>query len=418
MNITTLLKLPFRYSPWKPSHLRLILADIAGTSRQPAGSDHDHLSAAIDWLCRAQDIRDPHADRGGVSAGWSFEDGWLPSYPETSGYIVETLLAARDPLGQPGLNSDLTSRAQRILDWELSLQSPDGAYPGHFGEQSSHPVIFNTGQIIHGMIAGYQQLGRADCLESAVRAGHWMRQQQDPDGCWRRSVHNGVPHTYNSRAAWAQLNAGIAAGDQALQDSAIANLDWALSQQTDSGWYQTNAFTLDKAPFTHNIAYAIRGLLEGGLASGQQRFVESASRAASALINAQRPDGSLAGTYADNWQPQSRYCCLTGLAQTAIIWMRLSRLNPDPAEQSALDAAADKAIAYLKRNHRIADKDLRVRGGIAGSSPIWGRYSMFEYPNWASKFFADALLMHMQQPVVPPPVSAAISNLETASADA
>ena len=413
MNITALLQLPFRYRPWLPAHLRLIVSDLAGTTRQPAADDRQHLDAAIQWLCRAQDIRDQQPDRGGVSAGWSFEDGWLPSYPETSGYIVETLLAARDALQQP----DLTDRAQRILDWELSLQNADGSYPGHFGEHSSQPVIFNTGQIIHGMIAGYQQLGRDDCLESAVRAGHWMRQQQDDDGCWRRSVHNGIPHTYNSRAAWAQLNAGLAAGDQALQHSAIANLDWALSQQTDSGWYQSNAFTTERPPFTHNIAYAIRGLLEGGLASGQQRFIDSAARAAHALIKVQRADGSLAGTYADQWQPQSSYCCLTGLAQTAIIWMRLARL-PDQTGQADLNAAADRAIDYLKRNQRLNDKDPRVQGGIAGSSPIWGRYSMFEYPNWATKFHADALMMHMQQPVVPPPVNAASTAPETEAAPA
>ena len=92
--------------------------------------------------------------------------------------------------------------------------------------------------------------------------------------------------------------------------------------------------------------------------------------------------------------------------------MRLARLpnppgQPDQTSPADLNTAADRAIDYLKRNQRLSDKDLRVQGGIAGSSPIWGRYSMFEYPNWASKFFADALIMHMQQPVVPPPVTAA-----------
>jgi len=36
-----------------------------------------------------------------------------------------------------------------------------------------------------------------------------------------------------------------------------------------------------------------------------------------------------------------------------------------------------------------------VRGGIAGSWPIWGAYSRFEFPNWAAKFFADALMLNM-----------------------
>ena len=33
-----------------------------------------------------------------------------------------------------------------------------------------------------------------------------------------------------------------------------------------------------------------------------------------------------------------------------------------------------------------------VCGGIKGSHPVWGAYSPFTYPNWAAKFFIDALL--------------------------
>jgi len=31
-------------------------------------------------------------------------------------------------------------------------------------------------------------------------------------------------------------------------------------------------------------------------------------------------------------------------------------------------------------------------GGIKGSYPIYGRYAPLQYPNWAAKFFVDALL--------------------------
>ena len=103
---------------------------------------------------------------------------------------------------------ELVDRAHRIIDWELSIQHPDGAFPGHFGEPGSQPVIFNTGQIMHGMLAGYLQLGRKECLESAVRAGHWLARHQDADGCWRKFEHNGVPHTYNTRGTWALLATG------------------------------------------------------------------------------------------------------------------------------------------------------------------------------------------------------------------
>lgn len=389
-----LLALPFRYKPWRPRHLRLISADMLGTANQPEHDHKTHLQAAIDWLCRAQDVCDGRSDAGGVAAGWSFEDGWLPGYPETTGYIIETLLAAADILERP----ELVQRAQRMIDWELSLQQDDGAFPGHFGERGSHPVIFNTGQIMHGMLAGYLQLGRQECLAAAFKAGEWLVRYQEEDGSWRHYEHNGVPHVYNTRGTWALLKTALVTGDEKLKQGAIKNLDWALSQQTSSGWYATNAFTPDRSPFTHTIAYAIRGFLESGLLLGEERYLRSARKAARGMAQVQREDGWLAGTYGDGWEPTASYCCLTGMAQMSLNWTRLAQDGDAPE----LREAAQKAIGYVKRTQRLNAADEVVRGGIAGSAPIWGDYSRFEYPNWAAKFFADALMMDMADIAVPP----------------
>ncbi len=382
------------YKPWRPLHLRLIIQDVMSMSSQPERDHITHLRAAIDWLCVAQDARDGKPDAGGVSAGWSFEDGWLPSYPETTGYIIETFIAAAKILDQP----ELLRRAHRMIDWELSVQQADGAFPGHFGEPGSQPVIFNTGQIMHGMLVGYLQLGRPECLLAAVKAGHWLVKQQDEDGCWRRYEHNALPHTYNTRGTWALLGTGLIADEPLLKNSAIRNLDWALAQQTDSGWFATNAFTLDRPPFTHTIAYAIRGFLESGLLLGDDRYIGAAIKAAKAMSAAQRQDGWLAGTYGDGWTPKASYCCLTGVAQMSLNWTRLAQ------DCGAIEfkEPARRALSYLKKNHRLDDPCSAARGGIAGSAPIWGGYSRFEYPNWAAKFFADALMMDAANIAIPP----------------
>ncbi len=394
MRPTELLALPLRYKPWRLRHARLVLRDLLPARKRRQHSDVDHLGETIGWLCLAQDVRNGEADSGGVSAGWSFEDGWLPSYPETSGYIVETFIAAASILQRP----NLIARAHRIIDWELSIQHSDGAFPGHFGEPGSQPVIFNTGQIMHGMLAGHLQLGRAECLESAVRAGHWLARHQDDDGCWRQFEHHGVPHTYNTRGTWALLATAMVAGDGQLKDAALRNLEWALAQQRPSGWFANNAFTPDREPFTHTVAYAIRGFLECGVLLGSERYVGAATQAARALAGVQRPDGSLAGTYGEDWVAKARYCCLTGVAQMSLNWTRLAQ----EAGASALRDNARRAIGFLKGQQRIYDPDAIVRGAIAGSAPIWGRYSMFEFPNWAAKFFADALIMDIANIAVPP----------------
>lgn len=406
MNMIELVRLPARYKPWRPRHLSLVWDSLRGAA-EIAQPHEVHLAAAIDWLCHAQDVRDGQPDAGGVSAGWSFEDGWLPSYPETTGYIIETMLAAAKALNRPAL----VARAQRMIDWELSIQLPNGAFPGHFGEAGSRPVIFNTGQIMHGMVAGYSQLQRQDCLRAAVRAGHWLAEQQDDDGCWRRFEHNDTPHVYNTRATWPLLATGLMADEPRLVQAARKNLDWALTQQTASGWFATNAFVPWRSPFTHTIAYAIRGFLESGVLLGDQRYLAAALHAGRGMAAAQRDDGWLAGTYRDGWVADARYACLTGVAQMSLNWTRL--VQATGADE--LRKHARSALAYLKTTHRLNDPDPAVRGGIAGSAPIWGDYSRFEYPNWAAKFFADALIMDALDVSVPPvPSVARVTSLGAA----
>jgi hypothetical protein len=399
MKPSSLLQLPLRYKPWQGRNLRLVLQDMAGPARQPEQDHRTHLRGAIDWLCRAQDVRKHSSDAGGVAAGWSFEDGWLPSYPETTGYIIETFLAAAQYLGRP----ELVERTQKMIDWELSLQAADGAFPGHFGEAGSHPVIFNQGQIMHGLVAGYASLGRDDCLEAGVRAGRWLVSQQDADGCYRTFEHNGVPHVYNTRAIWALAAIGAVANEPGFLAAARRNLEWALTQQTPSGWFATNAFVPGKQPFTHTIAYAIRGFIEGAVLLGEERYLAAAEKAARGVMEKQRGDGWLAGTYDDGWTPTAGYACVTGVAQMALCWLRLAQLGGDKRFREA----AWRAIAWVKRTQRLEDDDPVVRGAIPGSAPIWGAYSRFEFPNWAAKFFADALMMDMANVAVPPVPAAA-----------
>jgi len=126
-------------------------------------------------------------------------------------------------------------------------------------------------------------------------------------------------------------------------------------------------------------------------------MLNSARLAAEALRNQLKSNGWLAGTFDEQWKSRAYYCCLTGLAQTAIIWSRLYQLdgNPDWYE------ASKTALTYLKKNHRRTGNLQPEDGGIAGSAPIWGRYSMFEFPNWATKFFADLILINGFNRVVP-----------------
>ena len=48
---------------------------------------------------------------------------------------------------------------------------------------------------------------------------------------------------------------------------------------------------------------------------------------------------------------------------------------------------------FLKGRQVLRNVNDKIYGAIAGSYPIWGKYIHFTYPNWAVKFFVDALLL-------------------------
>ena len=95
----------------------------------------------------------------------------------------------------------------------------------------------------------------------------------------------------------------------------------------------------------------------------------------------------LAGVLNHEWQPQSSYVCLTGNAQLAALWIRLAEIVGD----SRFVNAAFKAIDDVKRAQSLESRSAGIRGGVAGSAPIGGGYIPFAFPNWAAKFFIDAL---------------------------
>jgi hypothetical protein len=54
--------------------------------------------------------------------------------------------------------------------------------------------------------------------------------------------------------------------------------------------------------------------------------------------------------------------------------------------------AALRAIELVKLAQPLTNPDPGIRGGIPGSQPIWGDYIQMALPNWAAKYFIDAML--------------------------
>ena len=365
---------------YRPEALRRIARDLTGRLG-PVGLSRRHLEEAAQWLLRAQAA----TPDDGVSGGYSFEDGWIASYPETTGYTIPTLLAYGEYAGA----SQYRERALAMARWELTVQLDSGGFPGHFVDRANPPVVFNTGQIIFGLLAAAEAAGEDRFLDAARRAGRWLASVQDPDGAWRRFDYLHHVHSYNTRTAWAMAELALAAEDEALLASARQHLDWACAQQRPNGWVEHAGFSPAAPPFLHTIAYTSQGLLEAGIRLKEPRYLEGAERVCRAVLGHVREDGWIPGAFDREWRPAAAYSCLTGNAQMAVQWFRLHGLT---GERDFLEAG-QRATRFLKASQDCDTTNLNIRGAIKGSHPIWGRYLFGTYPNWAAKFFMDALLM-------------------------
>jgi len=349
---------------------------IWGQQLQDAADlDEHYIDAAAEWLLEAQRA----GGGGGFAHSYHLLHGWQPAYPETTGYIIPTLHRLRRRNGNPALQASIVA----AVSWLKAIQNSDGS----FSDLQGLPQVFDTGQILLGLnYLAECAPGLAD-EEMLARAARWLRSVQESDGSFVKHAYNNVAHSYYVRVGAALTAAGRLLSDNEIRRAGQANLSWTLTQQQANGFFRNLSF--DRSPpFLHTMVYAIEGLLDGHLETGDASLLAAAIRFAEQLLAvSQNRDEVLRSQYNDEFMVANGEKCLVGLAQWAGVCFRLARL----AGEGNYRNEATRTVAFLKaRQLRTSDRNLR--GGFWGSDPLWGRYMRFSIPNWGVKFFIDAML--------------------------
>jgi hypothetical protein len=355
-----------------------------------------HINEAVAWLMRAQDA----GNNRGVSYGTKFGGGFLESYPETTGYIIPTFIELADYYDDPMY----LKRAVQMGDWEIEVQMDCGAVMGGIYNQNPTPAVFNTGQVLLGWAALYRKTGEQRFLDAAQHAADWLVRMQNEDGHWslgNSMFANPTAVLYNVKAAWGLLEAGLVGDWEDAIQGAIRNAEFCLTKQFQNGWFADCCLSDATQPLLHTIAYTMQGLVGIGIQAHRSDFIQAAAKTADALISLMDESGFIPGRIDAAFRGTVNWCCLTGTAQTSIVWSQLYELTATDAYRQAVS----KANQYLMARHDITNQDPAIRGGVAGSWPVWGDYGRYSILNWATKFFVDALLMeekiHCQTRSVP-----------------
>jgi uncharacterized protein YyaL (SSP411 family) len=372
--------------------VRHVVVDYArygfGRVKPIEGETRERLAAAARWLVKAHEA----TGRNGLSYGYfpcKSASGWRVSYPETSGYTIPTLIAVSRALG----DEEYRARAIEIARWELTHQMPSGAMPGGSTDrQKPIGVAFNTGMVLQGLVAAWSETRDHAFLEAARRATEYLAGDIDADGHFCSHgpfVGPSVIKTYTCLCAWPMYLAGQELGERRYLDAAVGVGRAALRQQNAAGWFDRNCLRVKgHAPLTHTIGYTLQGLLELGIVAGEEPFILAVRKALDGLLPACER-GFLANRWYADWRPAGLSSCLTGAAQIAAVCLRLAEHTGDERCRRGGDAL----LNYLKALQSLHSKDLNVVGAIGGSFPLTGAYARFGFPEWATKYFADALIL-------------------------
>jgi rhamnogalacturonyl hydrolase YesR len=340
------------------------------------------LNSVVQWILDAQQ------SDGGIPAYYSLLTGYSESYPEVTGYIIPTLynFARETAHGPAAIQS-----AERATQWLISLQLPGGAFPGGLHGTETHPSIFNTGQILQGLVRADMETERANIRRSAIAAGDWLVSMQRSDGAWAGpGAYQNSAHSYYSMVAWALAELSERTGNPRYGAAAEKNLEWVLSHFHPSGW--VDGINLKGHPsYLHFIAYVLQGVLECAILRRRDDAIEQVAKAAWVLLRKFETNKYLAGAYEPDFKAGQSFTCLTGNAQMSCVWLRLFEMTDDLRYLNAALKMNEMLKQLIPTRGRKG-----IAGGVSGSYPIWGRYQPMRYISWGCKFFADALLLEQR----------------------
>ena len=345
---------------------------------------------AVEWFLFHQKSQPD----GGVTAHVWFNKGKTrlsTSYPEVTGYIIPSLFNYAKEFDRP----DVREAAIRAADFELPLQEEgDGWFPGGRVGDYRRASVFNSGMIIDGLVRAYRETKEDKYLESAQRAGRWIRGQQEASGVWGAGNYLGMKRTYDTKVCEYLCEIDKAAGTTEFTECVRKNLQWVYRHQEPNGWFRNcdNSYPRNNEPLTHTIGYTTQGLLECYHSLGDEEIFKCVEKPLKALLHRAEVHGfPLGGRYDSNWKPTVSSTCVTGNAQIALCWFDMHKITGD---NRYLNAA-------LKMNDYQKSIQLRcsypeVNGGFSGSHPFWGDYDGGMLQSWPVKYQLDAYLIELK----------------------
>ncbi|GAC91750.1 hypothetical protein KN10_2186 [Anoxybacillus flavithermus NBRC 109594] len=342
------------------------------------------LQDAVSWLKEAQD----RSGSDGIAGWYDFrKQQYSAAYPETTGYIIGTLLR----YGQAYEDEEAISRAIRAAKWLIEIQDQEGWIPAGLIDAKQGPAVFNTGMVLQGLLDVYVYTGDSYFLSAACKAGDWLLHHQEENGAWieTSAYTDRESLAYHVLIAWVLFRLTEIVDDPRYCKAAEKNVDWCLELQRENGYFEKNHLRRFRYALTHTIGYVLQGLAESSVYYRKTDCLHAVEKVLVQIDTLTDEDGFLSGEIDSSWKPIRSWACLTGNAQIAGVAMRMRVLGARSFEHLA------KRLNHFCCQVYGAYASKRP-AGLHGCHPVVEDGYMFSrVPNWAVKYLIDSLMLEL-----------------------
>ncbi len=357
--------------------------DFSDKPTKQVTTSADHIGAALKWF------KSSLMPDGGASAKYSMMSHQLTqAYPMSTANWVPVLTRIKQfypEIYQQEINVPELTR--ELVNWVIRTQRRDGTFPASFGDYMNQaPRVFNNGMIIHSLLDYHNARGGSDLVEACISSADWLLKVQSNDGSWRQFTYHQL--SSNTITAAALIRLAAITGDKKYHIAGENNIRFALSLQKPNGYFAGNGFDSTPSAYTITIAYAIAGILDAGILTGNDEWKNQALNGLVPVLNLVNKAGFLFGEIDENFESSSSFSCLPGNSLLAITAYKLATITGN----NDLKMKADLLTDYVK-GKQMASKIPQIDGGISGSWPISGNYSSYEIPSWSIRYFVEAVMM-------------------------
>ncbi len=353
-------------------------------------SNEEHIELSLSWFLKLQQY---HND-GGMPAKYSLlhcEDTPIyPSYPETSGYILSTLIAYNN-----FYDANIDNVIREMKDFLLTKQLKNGAFTGGHSKMNNFemPSIFNSGQILLGLCSYYTSFKKDDELKKVIiNCSNWIKSQIDKNGQYNTNyTFRKKERAYYSRATYGLLRAAELVNDDEGLEAAKRNFEWVYLNGKENGWINKWGFN-DQWAVLHTIAYTLRGMLEAGMYFNEEKYIALIEKSLDKILQHKVSWGNeflITSLIKNDFTKVRQEICLTGLCQLSIILFKFGNY----INNAKYIKYADEIISNVKKFQLRGFENEYLNGGLTGSWPIGGKYQPYDIVNWSVKFFLDGLLL-------------------------